>query len=408
MTRYHVNPESGRPNICRAQIRCDFAVDGQEPPHFETKAEAKVYAEEKMTEEYGATAKVVKNTNKPKKLTPAQKERQEGREHAERALNDGHDPDTLLKYANQHDAFAKGYTAKLQEESDRNATKLAESYFDDNIASTYGDIPSDHLNNLRNQYVNDVLANPKARKELKKRSEENAKQEKANEPTIQRETIDTKAHTLRVGDIVTGEKFTNSGKWIENDSAEIVKVEQLTDLNMNTEYKITYADGYEGMLGRNSNVKVKRDKNRISDNPVSPTVIRGATRAAINDAENGQLIKKDDFNKIMEYSKSENAGIEVAHRLKRLANAMEDNNQHDASIKASAASARIKMLHNKDYEVDWGEAFDLLYDKDNTDSKLFNKLESDFPSAARTATESRKNRAEINRQKAERGDTQYA
>lgn len=407
MTRYHVNPESGRPNICRAKIRCDFAVDGQEPPHFETKAEAKSYAEEKMTEEYGTTSKVVKNTDKPKKLTHAQKERQEGRKHAESALI-MHDPDNLLKYANQHDAFAKGYTARLQEESDKNATERAESYFDANIASTYGDIPSDHLNNLRNQYVNDVLANPKARKELKDQAEKLAEQEKLSKPTIQRETIDTKARTLRVGDIVTGEKFTNSGKWVEDDSAEVIKVEESYNLNGSSEYKITYADGYVGSLGGNSNVKVKRDKNRISKNPFSPSVIRGVTRAAIDHAESGNLIKKDDFNKIMECSKSENAGLEVAHRLKRLANAMEDNNQHDASIKASAAAARIKMSYNKDYEIDRGEAFDLLYDKETTDPVLFNKLETDFPSVARSAADSRENRKEINKQKAERGDTQYA
>jgi len=407
MTRYHVNPESGRPNICKAQIKCDFAVDGQEPPHFETKAEAKVYAETKMTEEYGATAKVVKSANKPKKLTPAQKERQKGREHAEEALT-RHDPDALLKYANQHDAFAKGYTARLQEESDKNATVLAEAYFDENIASGYGEIPSDHLDNLRSKYINDVLANPDARKELKKRSEEKAAQEKANEFTIQRETIETKARTLRVGDIITGEKFTNSGKWVEDDSAEIVKIEPFVDINMNTELKVTYADGHEGILGNGSNVKVKRDKNRISNNPVSPSVIRASARAVMNDAENGLLIKKEPFNKIMEYAKQDTAGIDLAHRLDRISLAMEDNNQHDPSIKASAAATRIRMSYDKDYSIDRGDAFNLLYDKDNTDSKLFNKLENDYPSVARSAAKSRENRAEINKQKAERGDTQYA
>lgn len=64
MARYHVNPETNRPNICRATIRCDFAVDGQEPPHFDNKDDAKAYAEKNLTEEHGATAAVKKTVNK--------------------------------------------------------------------------------------------------------------------------------------------------------------------------------------------------------------------------------------------------------------------------------------------------------------------------------------------------------
>lgn len=64
MTRYHVNPETNRPNICNAKIRCDFAVDGQEPPHFDNKADAKAYAEKSLTEEHGATKAVKKTVKK--------------------------------------------------------------------------------------------------------------------------------------------------------------------------------------------------------------------------------------------------------------------------------------------------------------------------------------------------------
>lgn len=408
MTRYHVNPESGRPNICRAKIRCDFAVDGQEPPHFESKADAKAYGETLLKEEHGATATLTKKKTE-KKLTPAQKEREKGRERARDAMSEGHDPDRLLKYASTHDAWAKGYTAELKEASDKNATVLAEANFDENIASTYGNIPSDHLEKLRNQYVEDVLANPKAREELKKAEKERAEKEKPVQPSIQRETIDTTARTLRVGDIITGEKFTNSGKWVEDDSAEIVKIEPFVDMNMNTELKVTYADGYEGILGNGSNVKVKRDKRRIStDKEVTTTVIRRSLKSATSEAERGNLIKKDDFNKVLKFAKQGNADLEFAHRLDRLALAMEDNNQHDPSIKASAASIRIKMSYDKSYEVDRGEAFDLLYDKDNTDPALFKKLEKDHPAAAESAVRSREMRKEINKQKAERGDTEYA
>lgn len=304
MTRYHVNPETGRPNICRAKIRCDFAVDGQEPPHFESKADAKAYGESLLKEEHGATATLTKKKSADKK-------------------------------------------------------------------------PQDET--------------------------------KTSDPVIERETIETKARTLRVGDIITGEKFTDSGKWVENDSAEIVKIEPFVDINMNTELKITYADGHEGILGNGSNVKVKRDKRRISTGQeASAAVMRRTLRSATSEAEQGNLIKKDDFNKVLKLAKQSNADLEFAHRLNKLADAMEDNNQHDPSIKASAASIRIKMSYDKDYELDRGEAFDLLYDKDNTDPTLFNKLEKDYPTVAESATRSREMRKEINKQKAERGDTEYA
>ena len=42
MARYHVNPETQRPNICTATGKrgCKYAVDGQEPQHYATKEEA--------------------------------------------------------------------------------------------------------------------------------------------------------------------------------------------------------------------------------------------------------------------------------------------------------------------------------------------------------------------------------
>lgn len=39
---YHINPGTGRPNICRAKIQCEFGPDA---PHFESKKEAREYYE---------------------------------------------------------------------------------------------------------------------------------------------------------------------------------------------------------------------------------------------------------------------------------------------------------------------------------------------------------------------------
>ena len=48
MTKYHVNPDTGRPNICRAKIKCDF---GENTPHFSSKEAAREGYEKQMAEE---------------------------------------------------------------------------------------------------------------------------------------------------------------------------------------------------------------------------------------------------------------------------------------------------------------------------------------------------------------------
>lgn len=52
MTKYHVNPETGRVNICRAKKMCDFAVDGVEPPHYNSKEDAKAGSEQMLEEKF--------------------------------------------------------------------------------------------------------------------------------------------------------------------------------------------------------------------------------------------------------------------------------------------------------------------------------------------------------------------
>lgn len=57
MTRYHVNPETQRPNICRAEKQgCKYAVSGQEPRHFSTKDEARAWIEEEAARKDGGNA----------------------------------------------------------------------------------------------------------------------------------------------------------------------------------------------------------------------------------------------------------------------------------------------------------------------------------------------------------------
>jgi hypothetical protein len=55
---YHINPETGRPNICRASIReCRFGSSSQ---HFETKQAAAAFSEKVLTEEHGIVATLKK------------------------------------------------------------------------------------------------------------------------------------------------------------------------------------------------------------------------------------------------------------------------------------------------------------------------------------------------------------
>lgn len=62
---YHINPETGRPNICRASIReCRY---GSSSEHFDTKAAAQQNSEKRMSETFGtvSTLKKVSEVSSP-------------------------------------------------------------------------------------------------------------------------------------------------------------------------------------------------------------------------------------------------------------------------------------------------------------------------------------------------------
>lgn len=62
---YHVNPETGRPNLCAATVReCAFAQDGEVPVHYENKSDAKAAGERMLSEQHGAFS-TVKKKKKP-------------------------------------------------------------------------------------------------------------------------------------------------------------------------------------------------------------------------------------------------------------------------------------------------------------------------------------------------------
>lgn len=69
--KYHVNPETGRANICRAEKQCPLkGTDGKPAEHFTDKAEAKAHGEKMLASIHGATTtlkKPAKAGSKPAK-----------------------------------------------------------------------------------------------------------------------------------------------------------------------------------------------------------------------------------------------------------------------------------------------------------------------------------------------------
>jgi len=109
MTKYHISPESGRPNICRAEKQ-DCPVGGS---HFDNKADAKAYAETQLKEEHGGSfGKLSK-----KSVNKDEEDYKDGVLHAKDALIGGFDPDALLRTVSNRDSWDKGYVDTLKKAS---------------------------------------------------------------------------------------------------------------------------------------------------------------------------------------------------------------------------------------------------------------------------------------------------
>ena len=66
MTKYHINPETERVNICRAQNKCQFTQEnGEEAPHFDSKEDAKKFIEKSNAKKYSSMT-TLKKTSKTK------------------------------------------------------------------------------------------------------------------------------------------------------------------------------------------------------------------------------------------------------------------------------------------------------------------------------------------------------
>lgn len=107
---YHINPETGRPNLCRAKIKCRF----KDQTHYETKAEAKKAAESDLSEEFKAhilksrgEAKAKREKAKAEKLEAARlrgkRIREEKRKKAEEEENSWNATIAFAKYLEEEE-----------------------------------------------------------------------------------------------------------------------------------------------------------------------------------------------------------------------------------------------------------------------------------------------------------------
>ena len=65
--KFHINPETGRPNQCTATVRgCKYAVDGEVPEHYDSKEEAQKASEKIFSNKYGDTSTLVKQSKTKK------------------------------------------------------------------------------------------------------------------------------------------------------------------------------------------------------------------------------------------------------------------------------------------------------------------------------------------------------
>lgn len=339
--RYHVNPATNRPNICRATIRCDFAVDGQEPPHFDNKTDAKAYAEKNLTEEYGAVSTVGKKERKGNLTDKAKVAAQS------KAIREILDEERAKKKTAEQEAPVE----KTAEDS----TVNDDAYNSGNIA-----VHSDG---------------------------------------VKRQVVETTATTIRVGDVVHGEKFTNSGKWVDDD-AKVVKVSHTLDLDWKTRVEVEYENGNKAEFTGGAPVRVKRDVKEGTD--MKPSAIRAAIKDTMKASKN-DLITREESARLIEAVNNRNASTFHIREIQKLSDRLEDENQHDPSLKLDAAIIRIKMRHDVNYELGGFEAKALMYDKANTDPELFDELEKKYPEVAEKAAELRKMREDINARKLAEG-----
>lgn len=254
--KYHVNPETGRANICRAKVLCDFAVDGVEPQHFIDKTEAKAHGEKVTKEEFGGS-------------------------------------------------FGGGSVSKKSE------------------PKKYGTYDA---------YT---------------------------------ENLNMKASSIRAGDVIVGEKFTNSGKWVE-DNAVVKSVDTGISLTSQRMTYVKYENGNIATFNGNSPVTVKKPKGYIKGRD-SVEIIRDVKSVykQTRDNRNG-IVGKENIDKLLNALNDSNADEFAADYGRRAGEIMGENSQFHDSTKVLAACERIRLAQDSDLRIH--QHFDLIYDDDTPDA----------------------------------------
>lgn len=126
MARYHINPETGRPNICRAKTpdACKYAKGGETVPHYDTKEDARAGYEKEMASEL-----LPVTSHSTKKRTPVTQEIHDNiRALFDRGIpRDGNDLEYVAFIGHQVDAevFSRAGVKEKESYSAEELDKLA-------------------------------------------------------------------------------------------------------------------------------------------------------------------------------------------------------------------------------------------------------------------------------------------
>lgn len=183
-----------------------------------------------------------------------------------------------------------------------------------------------------------------------------------------------KASELRVGDIVQTYRMTDSG--LRDTSSVVKKITSVVDLNRRPMVTVTYEDGKSGGFSSVSPMLVRRDTPQVESR--DPAEVRKEFRRIRSDFRKQGYLSDDNCKKVLDILNDPNVEeISIAHG-RRMVDALEDINQHDTSLRVSAAVERYGLSRDADYQI--RDAYALMYDNKTPDDIYVKAAESN-PSA---------------------------
>lgn len=201
---------------------------------------------------------------------------------------------------------------------------------------------------------------------------ENAKQSENNEPTHK---VQIDASRLKVGDVIVSEQMTDRG--LIDTSSKVIKVEHSMNLNYDRVTEVTYEDNKVGVFANTSPMTVLRNTPTSTSDP---KVLNDRVNTLRRNLNKNQYLSPEETTQLINDLNDDNiSGMSIA-RAKRMADKLEDNNQHDTSLRVSAAVERYELGLDSTRKIQ--DAYSLLYDNQTSD-ELYKRAAEEDPSAYR-------------------------